>query len=221
MATQTFGTKLSTLMEEAGLNQTQLADKVGIDRTVISRIVNDKRHPQNHEIGWFAEAFGVPIEELLDGVELPEPIRREIERVQDLARKVLDAEQERDDALAQLEAMKSAHQAELDARERILETVRNEGRAAVDVASQKLIDCERGWRQHVDQVNSDRDALAREVAQLKSVVAVRDGQLAAKDKQITKLKGQLTTVRQGANSAAVVVGLLGLAGGAALGSMDR
>ena len=205
-------------MEEAGLNQTQLADKVGIDRTVISRIVNDKRPPQNHEIGWFAEALGVPIEELLDDVELPEPIRREIERVQDLARKVLDAEQERDDALAQLEAMKAAHQAELDARGRILETVRNEGRAAVEVASQKLVDCERGWRQQVDQVNAERDALAREVAQLKAQLAVRDAQLMTKTNQITKLKGQLTAVREGVGGTAVLVGLLGLAGGAALSS---
>jgi len=51
MSLVTFGTRLGSLMDEAGFNQTKLADKVGIDRTVLSRIMNDRRPPQSHEIG--------------------------------------------------------------------------------------------------------------------------------------------------------------------------
>ncbi|MEZ4318139.1 MAG: helix-turn-helix domain-containing protein [Myxococcota bacterium] len=221
MSNVKFGERLTTLMKEREVSQTDLADAVGIDRSVLSRIMNDRRPPQSHEIGWIAQALEVPVEVLLDGVDLPEPARREVERAQELARRVLEAEQARDAALAELEALQNAHAAELAAQERILETVREENRRALDAANARILETDRGWRTQFDQVAAQRDALAQQVAVLNSRLTSNQALMKQKDAKITNLQTTITQIKSGAGEAAVLVGLLGLAGGAMLGSSQR
>ncbi len=221
MSNVTFGARLVALMEQADLNQTQLAEKVGIDRSVLSRIMNDKRVPQSHEIGWLADALQLSVEALLDGVELPEPARRDVERAQELARRVLKAEQARDAAIVELEALKAAHAAELSAQDRVLLAVRAESGRALDAANARILETERGWRALSEGIAKERDDLAAKVAALETQVARNTALARLQDATISDLQSRLTQVKGGAGQAAIVGALLGLAGGAALGSSRR
>lgn len=161
------------------------------------------------------------VDVLLDGVELPEPARRDVERAQELARKVLEAEQARDAALAELDALKAAHAGELTVQTRVLETVRAENARALDAANARILDTERSWREKCEGIAADRDRLDAQVAQLQTQLAGVNALVRQQQGQITKLQAQATQVKKGAGEAAVLVGLLGLAGGAALGSSGR
>ena len=216
-----FGQRVTELMKAADLNQTQLADKVGLDRSVLSRIMNDRRPPQGIEIVWLADALGVTLEQILDGVEVPEPTRKDVERAQDLARRVLKAEQTRDAAVAELEAFKSARVAETAAHERLLEAVRTDGRSALEAANTRIVETERDWRDRVDLVGRERDALAMRVAELETRLAGDAALVEQQRGKIIDLQTQLTQVKKGSGEAVLVLGLLGLAGGAVLKSSGR
>lgn len=221
MSLVTFGARLSTFMEKAGLNQTQIAGKVAIERTILSRVMIDKLPPQSHEIGWLAEALGVTVDDLLDGVELPEPARRDVERAQELARKVLDAEQACDAAVAELEALKAAHAAELAVQARVLETVRAECCRALDAANTRILETEPRWRAHCDAIAGERNHRAAQVAHLETQLAGSTALFCQQKGKIDALEVHTTQVKECAGQAALVVGLLGLAGGAASGASGR
>ncbi len=57
----TFGQRLRTLREEAGLTQQQLADRAGMTKGAISRIEADKRSPIWETVISLARALGVPV----------------------------------------------------------------------------------------------------------------------------------------------------------------
>jgi transcriptional regulator with XRE-family HTH domain len=62
----TFGSILKEKRRAAGLSQRQLADKVGVDFSYISKLENDRLQPPASEtIARIAECVRCPVEELL------------------------------------------------------------------------------------------------------------------------------------------------------------
>jgi lambda repressor-like predicted transcriptional regulator len=59
-----FAQRLRELMEAKGWTQAQLADKVGIGQPAISMMLNRACRPQQKTVLRFAQAFGVPPEDL-------------------------------------------------------------------------------------------------------------------------------------------------------------
>lgn len=102
---QTFGSRLRQLMLASGLNQTRLASKSGIDRSIVNRLISGKARPQAAQIGWLAQVLGVDVDELMVGVELPDDVRRTTEHVRTLGERVLRAETERDQATTRSERL--------------------------------------------------------------------------------------------------------------------
>lgn len=107
-AAETLGSRIRRLMEAAGLNQTSLAAKVGMDRSELNRTINDKRQARAAEIGWIAEALGTTRDELLKGLDLPAELSATRSELENLARRVLDAEAERDRARETLALQETA-----------------------------------------------------------------------------------------------------------------
>jgi transcriptional regulator with XRE-family HTH domain len=105
--TSSLGARLKSLLKARGMSQSALAARAGIDRAELNRLVNDRRPPRLDEISWVAEALGVPIEELIGDLEgLPSDLRRPLGLLGELAHRVLRAEREREEALAQVAALK-------------------------------------------------------------------------------------------------------------------
>lgn len=221
MSDITFGTRLASLMKAADLNQTALAERVGIDRSRVSRLVNDKRPPNSDEVVWLAEALGVTVESMLEGISMPEPVLRDIQRAQELGRKVLEANAARDEAVAQLAALQEEYESREGQHQEVLAAVRKEHRLALDTASQQRLQAEQQLRSEIDGL---KDQIHRLSASLHAEgLKVKRYRASAQrsEEKVAELRGQVTDVKRTNGQAALVMGLLGLAGGAALGSSGR
>ena len=60
-----FADRVNALMAEHGLNQTELAEKVGVGQSAIANMLSRKSRPQRKTVCRFAEAFGVDPSELM------------------------------------------------------------------------------------------------------------------------------------------------------------
>jgi transcriptional regulator with XRE-family HTH domain len=68
--TQTFGERLATLRHDLGWTQRELADKIGIDQPFMSKIEGGKHDPGLKLLASIAEALGLTLSELLEGVQV-------------------------------------------------------------------------------------------------------------------------------------------------------
>jgi len=66
--TQTFGERLATLRHEQGWTQRELADKISIDQPFMSKIEAGKHDPGMKLLASIAQAFGLTLSELFEGV---------------------------------------------------------------------------------------------------------------------------------------------------------
>ena len=62
-----FGEYIKRIMTHKGMTQKELADKVGITQSAMSRYINDKRIPFIDVAFKIAAALGVSIDELVKG----------------------------------------------------------------------------------------------------------------------------------------------------------
>lgn len=62
-----FGECIKRIMTHKGMTQKELADKVGITQSAMSRYINDKRIPFIDVAFKIAAALGVSIDELVNG----------------------------------------------------------------------------------------------------------------------------------------------------------
>jgi transcriptional regulator with XRE-family HTH domain len=61
-----FGDRLTRLREEAGLSQTQLAEKLGVTQQAIAHWERRSSAVRSDTLGKLADALGIPVHELLD-----------------------------------------------------------------------------------------------------------------------------------------------------------
>jgi transcriptional regulator with XRE-family HTH domain len=60
--------RLRIARETSGLDQTELADLIGVSRGTISNAENGRRNPRQIVVNAWATATGVPVEWLMNGV---------------------------------------------------------------------------------------------------------------------------------------------------------
>ncbi|MET7759722.1 helix-turn-helix transcriptional regulator [Streptomyces sp. NPDC005389] len=60
-----LGDRMRELRTEAGLSQDQLADLIGMERRSVQRYESGERDPRYTELLLIADAFGVPVAELV------------------------------------------------------------------------------------------------------------------------------------------------------------
>ncbi len=64
-----LGRRIRSLRTDRGVYQADLADKAGISRITLSRIENGKMEPGFRTVAAIAKALGLPLIEMLAGVE--------------------------------------------------------------------------------------------------------------------------------------------------------
>lgn len=221
---ETFSKRLKRLMEEKNLSQSEVASKTGIDRSELNRLVHGKRAPKAREAAWLIEALGVSDTEFMQGIDIAgDPaFREEIEQHQELARRVLDAERERDEALA-------AHKS-LEASFRGAEsTWRTERQELQEVLRDNRKDCAERLRQRDEALAKRENELLAKLSQSSDSAADLERQLRAAQQlaadrltQIATLSKALETERAKVTSAGLFGGLVGalIGAGAAAASSD-
>ena len=79
----TFGTRLKEARKRSGLTQQDVASKIGIDFTTVSKYENDRSEPDNDTLIKMADLYGVEIDALLGReyqvINLGEDVIRESE----------------------------------------------------------------------------------------------------------------------------------------------
>lgn len=215
---ETLGARLRRLMEAQSLNQTTLAKKVGLDRTELNRLVNDKRQPRQEELAWLAEALKTTVEELLQGVGLPDSLRRTVGQVEEAARRTLAAEAARDEALARLSALEQeqaqTHERWTAERAELLRTLaaaQESARIRCNEVEQRLGASEAARREERARWADERAGFALKIHQL----ATADRALRL---QVDQLQRDLVSERSAKTATGLLAGLAGLLGGAALTS---
>lgn len=62
---ETFGVRLKKLRKQKGMSQSELAQKVGVWQTLISRYEREEVAPTTSTLEWICKALGVSATELL------------------------------------------------------------------------------------------------------------------------------------------------------------
>lgn len=214
---EAFGERLAGLMNAKGFNQTALAKKTGIERTHLNRLIRGHRQPHTDEIAWLAEALTVTPAELLDGIDLPEKVKRAIDDLTELARRVLAAEGERDEAKAKLAESDARHAADAQrwSQERIeLERKLVELRRESEKAARSHAENLAAREEEATAMNNQLAINVWRVEQEKAALVANNNWLHARIKQ---LEAQLASQQSNAAAAAVGVGGLALLLGIGLG----
>lgn len=178
-----FGDRLKSLIKTRKTSQAQLSRDTKIDRAEINRICNDKRDPRPHEVVKIARAFGMDAEDLLRGVKLPEQfaeVRAELERI---SAELLRNQQEKDEAVAELEAEREqieeerrAWRAEREDLHRQLASLREAHAAELEALERQTA---ASTQAQVQQLAQERQRCAGEVANLRRAAAAREQELLA------------------------------------------
>lgn len=216
----TFAIRLRRAIERRGISQTELAAKVEIDRTELNRLVNGKRAPKPREAAWLIEALGVDGDAFLGGLDLAEDpaFADEIEQYRRLARRVLDAERERDDAQASRKS--------LDESFRVEETAWRAERGQLQAALADIRrDCATRLKQREEELARREHELLRELSEARDQLALSQRQLRAANelanerlRQVAELQSSVETERARVMSAGVFGGLVGAMLGGGIGA---
>lgn len=199
----TFGQRVKAVMAEKGLTQTVLAQKTGIERSEINRTLNDKRNPRPDEINWIAAALGIKLGDLMEGVQLPANLHRAIEQTEFAAKRVLQAEGERDEARGQLRALQQSLLEERSASERARSAQEEAHRRERRQLGERISALEaalRNARTEIDQAQ-ERHALAMAGCELKASEEVTAARSDAAQREAA-LRSELSALHQLANATA-------------------
>jgi len=213
---ETLGARVGRLMVERGFSQTELGKRAGIDRSEISRIVNDKRHAQAKELPWLAQALSVTLEDLLQGLELPEALAEKRVELEQIARSVLVAKAEAEELRAQLLAVDQDREQERQkwSRERLelnaqLQAVREDAASRVAGATKRADSAEQALDVERTARAEERGRFEAAIQQLNVALLTQRQQVATLQQEVAREKGSKVTV-------GLLASLVGLVGGAAL-----
>jgi transcriptional regulator with XRE-family HTH domain len=219
-AGEPLGERLRRLLLAKGYTQTSLAKKAGLERTDLNRIINGHRNPHQRELPWLAEALDLSVDALLAGAEVPHALREimaeheddEVAKVESALRRVLDAESQRDEAIAKAAATQEERETERKQWE--------ESRAGLQ---RKLDDLTVRLRTEQERSRDDISKLEADVRTKDDRIAELSRSGAADATTIKTLRSQIADLQQriaqeGGKTlvAGVLSGLAGLVSGAAL-----
>ena len=233
---KSFGARLTELIEQAGISQTELARKAGIERSAFNRLVNDKREPKPEEVEWIAAALNIQVSQLVEGVtfagEPPERQQREAE----LAARILAAESELQEAKGRAEALERGRESALRELEevraeavanvlRLRESFEREKAALQEEAAQRELNLRTKCKEQIERVQQaalrQEDALRRENARLRQENFTKDLEIADLQARGTTLANQTRALQAAVSEAkgtALLSGLLGTVVGGLFGA---
>lgn len=212
----TFARRLQRLMTAKGFTQTSLADKSGIERSCINRLLKGRRSPNVLQIGVLAQCLGVTPNDLMAGLQLLPQVQRAVDKERERAERVLAAEAARDEAIARAEQLAAELERVQCEREREQEDARK-AQEAVEAAWRERL--RKGDVDHASQKQTS-DKTIRNLKGMLERAAARiredDATQFVLRNQVTALQQQVAHERSRKASASVLGGLVGIALGRAM-----
>lgn len=217
----TFAKRLRRTMEDRGISQTELATKTEIDRTEINRLVNGKRAPKPREVAWLIEALGADRESFFAGLDVAaDPaFADEIEQHRRLARRVLDAERERDEARAARNAIEGSLRVEEMAwraeRGQLQGALADFRRDCADRVRQRDEELTRREQELLRELSGARDQTAQVQRDLRAMTELAND----RRRQLQELQRALEAERSRVTAVGLFGGLVGAVLGGGLGAV--
>ena len=157
--------RIATLLAALGQKSGWLADKAGVERSTVTRILQNKRQPNAETLATLAPILGVTVEELVAGTDAADRVenaRRLIDRrhYDDAVRQIIEAEQKITDLSRALHEVKDREEKEHNRRkdvEKILKTTH----AELEAMKPKLEDALCAATRREQDVQKYRSALGR------------------------------------------------------------
>ena len=208
-------------MEERGVSQTELATKIAIDRTELNRLVNGKRAPKPREAAWLIEALGVEADTFLADLDVSaDPaFGDEIESHRQLARRVLDAERERDEARAARNGLEASFRVEEMAwraeRGQLQGALADFRRDCAERVKQRDEELARREQELLGELSGVRDQSVRFQRELRAMTEVANDRL----RQLQEAQRSLEFERGRVTTAGVFGGLVGAMLGGGIGAV--
>ena len=221
----TLGQKIQRLLDTKKISQSAFADKVGMGRTELNRSINGRRQFRPDEINWIAAALEVPVDELLDGVELPASVAKMRGELESLTERVLQAEADRDRMKAELNAVEAAHEDERAQWRQERESLRQASAVERQRAERELVEARRVGALREKHLEAALSAAQSNVAEGREVLARSRAEAAKLQISLARLQEQLRTTqdalaqeRSSKVATSVLTGLAGALLGGVLGS---
>ena len=84
-----FGTRIKSLRLSRSMTQEQLAQKLYVTRTMVSKWERDVSFPDTQTLPRLAQIFGISLEELMNAKAAPEPRKKDSEQIVDTVLKAV------------------------------------------------------------------------------------------------------------------------------------
>ena len=114
--TTSLGARVKQLMAARGLNQSVLARKSGVERSLISRMLSGKARPRIEQLDWIARVLVVDLYDLIGIADLSSDTRFLFDELCAARVRIRDLERERDEALARVRELSATRRRRLPSR---------------------------------------------------------------------------------------------------------
>lgn len=216
MSKQTLAERVRSLMNEQGFNQSTLAQRSGVDRTVINRLLNRGHIPKAFQLALLAQTFKIEIEALIEGIELPQHVTETVDQMRGLAERTLRAEAERDAVRADNRVLTDQLEQERREHEHLAETEREAREANERDLRQRIAQTEAAHAAALQEKDREiaklREVLRRGATDMQRVAASHESLRVDRD----RLQQQLAQERANRVGGQVFAGFAGLLVGRAL-----
>jgi transcriptional regulator with XRE-family HTH domain len=202
-----FGTRLLSLLEqrEPPLTQAWLADKAGLDRSLISRIVRGERSPTSEALQCLAPALGVEPAELVRGTDAEARLQEANHAIQqaDYAlaiQKIVEYESQKRELENQLNGLKETL-AQEEKRRKSAEIVACEAHLERERAQRDLQSAHDSLHRQEQDLRRYQSGLSRAIAEVTSLRT-----------QIRELGEELASTKKSSRAATILAGVAAVTG---------
>lgn len=206
-----FGERLDKLLRERGADgsQTWLADRSGIDRSLISRILNQERIPTAETLQALAPALGLDVATLVDGTDAAGRLSAVADHVrrsdyEEAVGKVIEYETRIRDLEARCRSQEEMVSAEAAAR-RTAESATEKERAESERKGAKLSELDRRHEAQTKELARYKVALQRALADFSTLKT-----------RVADLQGELGKASKSSKTSALLAGVAAVTGVATL-----
>lgn len=202
-----FGERLQGLLARQGPYATQawLAERTGVDRSLISRIVRGDRPPTFDSLQCFAAALGTDVGDLVRGTDAEPRLRDAADRVrrsdyQEAVAKIIEYESKIRDLGAQVRTATEALKKEHEGRERA-EQAAAEAESDRERAEGKLGELQDRFAVQERDLERYKQALAKAVADFSAL-----------KNEVDKLQRELGAAKKSSKAGAILAGVAAVTG---------
>lgn len=193
-----FGQRLQELIDQQGISQSWLAERSGVERSTISRLIRENRNPTTKTLECIAPVLGIEIKVLVTGTDAEDQLTENTDMIrrQDYiaaVQKMVEYESRLKDLEIDLRVSRQLHDKEQEARRH----------------AERLLDQK---EQKLDEERTRNDELLKELDRYRRALQVAVADVSSLRAQVKDLGREVKSASSSSRTAAILAGIAALAG---------